>query len=119
MNLFSPKPLLRFGRCNGLVLEPCCISKSARIMGLVRRVFLAPDVSALGYLVGLRTGAACYNAAHNYVLPLGIGAGCFLNGHMGALIWIAVWVAHIGFDRMLNYGLKYPTAFKDTHLGRV
>jgi hypothetical protein len=30
-----------------------------------------------------------------------------------------IWVAHIGFDRLLGYGLKYPTAFKDTHLGKV
>lgn len=28
-------------------------------------------------------------------------------------------VVHIGFDRALGYGLKYPTGFKDTHLQRV
>ena len=25
----------------------------------------------------------------------------------------------IGLDRTLGYGLKYPAAFEDTHLGRV
>lgn len=30
----------------------------------------------------------------------------------------AVWAAHIGFDRMLGYGLKDTTVFGDTHLGR-
>jgi hypothetical protein len=30
-----------------------------------------------------------------------------------------VWIAHIGFDRLLGYGLKYDTAFKDTHPGKV
>jgi hypothetical protein len=30
-----------------------------------------------------------------------------------------IWLAHIGADRLLGYGLKYPTAFKDTHLSRV
>jgi hypothetical protein len=30
-----------------------------------------------------------------------------------------VWAAHIGFDRGLGYGLKYPSAFGDTHLGRI
>jgi hypothetical protein len=30
-----------------------------------------------------------------------------------------IWSAHIGIDRLLGYGLKYPTAFKETHLGRV
>jgi hypothetical protein len=30
-----------------------------------------------------------------------------------------IWLAHIGADRALGYGLKYPTDFKDTHLQRV
>jgi hypothetical protein len=28
-------------------------------------------------------------------------------------------VAHVGMDRAFGYGLKYPTAFQDTHLGRI
>jgi hypothetical protein len=28
-------------------------------------------------------------------------------------------VAHTGIDRILGYGLKYPTSFQDTHLGRI
>ena len=36
------------------------------------------------------------------------------------LVQIAlIWITHIGVDRALGYGLKYPTAFKDTHLQRV
>jgi hypothetical protein len=27
-----------------------------------------------------------------------------------------IWIAHIAFDRLLGFGLKYPTQFKDTHL---
>ena len=30
-----------------------------------------------------------------------------------------IWFAHIGFDRMMGFGLKYPTRFGDTHLGRI
>jgi hypothetical protein len=30
-----------------------------------------------------------------------------------------IWLAHIGFDRMLGYGLKYQSGFGDTHLGRI
>jgi hypothetical protein len=30
-----------------------------------------------------------------------------------------IWLAHIGLDRALSFGLKYPTFFKDTHLQRV
>ena len=37
----------------------------------------------------------------------------------GALAVGLVWLAHIGIDRALGYGLKYPTHFEDTHLQRV
>jgi hypothetical protein len=30
---------------------------------------------------------------------------------------LLIWTAHIGFDRALGIGLKYPTGFGDTHLG--
>ncbi len=30
-----------------------------------------------------------------------------------------VWLAHIGFDRALGYGLKYAEGFGFTHLGRL
>jgi hypothetical protein len=28
-------------------------------------------------------------------------------------------VAHSGMDRMMGYGLKLPSSFQDTHLGRI
>ena len=80
-------------------------------------LFLLPDVSFAGYLAGPRLGAAIYNAAHSYVGPLFL-AGALPN--TGAtLMWALIWTAHVGFDRALGYGLKYPTAFADTHLGRI
>jgi hypothetical protein len=30
-----------------------------------------------------------------------------------------IWLAHIGFDRALGYGLKYKAGFGFTHLGRI
>jgi hypothetical protein len=30
-----------------------------------------------------------------------------------------IWLAHIGFDRALGYGLKYSAGFGFTHLGRI
>jgi hypothetical protein len=30
-----------------------------------------------------------------------------------------IWLAHIGFDRALGYGLKYSAGFGFTHLGRL
>ena len=35
------------------------------------------------------------------------------------LAYALIWISHIGFDRLLGYGLKYPTQFRDTHLQHV
>jgi hypothetical protein len=81
---------------------------------------LAPDLSFAAYLAGPRVGAVVYNLAHTYAWPVAIAAGCVLTGETGLPVQIAlIWAAHIGVDRVLGYGLKYPTAFKDTHLGRI
>ena len=70
----------------------------------------------LGYVVNVRLGSLTYNAVHTYLGPLLLAAYGFGLGHQ-TLLWLSfIWIAHIGFDRMLGYGLKYPTRFKDTHL---
>ena len=82
-------------------------------------LLLAPDLSMLGYLAGPQVGAAIYNTFHTYAMPAVIGAlgMIFANPLMVAVALI--WFAHIGMDRTLGYGLKYPSSFKDTHLERV
>jgi Domain of unknown function (DUF4260) len=81
---------------------------------------LAPDLSFAGYLAGPRVGAVVYNLAHTYAFPVALAAGCLLTGEAGVPVQIAlIWGAHIGVDRVLGFGLKYPTAFKDTHLSPV
>jgi len=82
-------------------------------------LFLAPDLSMLGYVGGPRTGALTYDLVHAYVLPVALGAYGVLGGSGTATQLSLIWLAHIGLDRLLGYGLKYPTAFKDTHLQRV
>ena len=80
---------------------------------------LAPDLSFIGYLAGTRVGAAAYNALHTYVGPVALGTiGLLVDSDRSVQIAL-IWLAHIGIDRMLGYGLKYPTAFRDTHLQRV
>jgi hypothetical protein len=81
---------------------------------------LAPDLSFAAYLAGPRVGAVVYNLAHTYAFPVALAAACLLTGDAGVPVQIAlIWGAHIGVDRVLGFGLKYPTAFKDTHLGRI
>jgi hypothetical protein len=82
-------------------------------------LFLAPDVSFLGYLAGVRTGALAYNAVHTYVAPLTLAVLGIVADTDVPIQVALIWAAHIGMDRILGYGLKYPTAFEDTHLGRV
>lgn len=73
----------------------------------------------LGYLGGSHLGAIAYNLAHNwFVGGLLLGAGLWFGLDPVALIGAAL-VAHTGADRVLGYGLKYPTGFADTHLGRI
>jgi hypothetical protein len=80
---------------------------------------LAVDLSMVGYLAGPRTGALVYNLAHNQatgLLVLGVGAA---SGMSPLVLAGAVLVGHTGMDRLAGYGLKYPTSFGDTHLGRI
>ena len=82
-------------------------------------LILTPDASMLGYLLGPRAGAAAYNTFHSYPLPAVLAGFGLLMGVPLAVAAALVWFAHIGADRMLGYGLKYPTGFGDTHLGRL
>ncbi len=82
-------------------------------------LFLWPDVSFVAFAAGPRVGAAAYNLLHTTVLPLSLGIAAILADSRAAAAFALVWLAHIGLDRLLGYGLKYPTAFKDTHLQRV
>jgi hypothetical protein len=79
-------------------------------------LFLLPDLSMLGYLANVRLGATAYNAIHTYLGPLALAGYSIQTSHPSLLPLSFIWIAHIGFDRMLGYGLKYPTQFKDTHL---
>ena len=82
-------------------------------------LFLAPDLSFAGYLGGPRLGAAIYNAAHSYMVPMALMTTGFAIAEPLVLSIAMIWLAHIGFDRALGYGLKYTKGFGFTHLGRI
>lgn len=80
---------------------------------------LAVDLSMAGYLVSPMLGAVTYNALRSWapgfaVLAFGVVAGADVVITGGAVL-----VAHVGIDGMAGSGLRYPTAFADTHLGRI
>lgn len=110
-----------------LRLEGLCVLVAAMIFyhrnhyswGVFALFFLVPDVSLFAYFAGKQFGAVIYNLAHSY-----IGAViCLLMGILFSLSYLIcaglIWIAHIGFDRALGYGLKYSQGFTYTHLGRI
>ncbi|MFC6872765.1 DUF4260 domain-containing protein [Halobellus marinus] len=113
----NPKTTLRF---EGLALFAAATAAYFTLGGpvwLFLLLALAPDVSMLGYRAGPVAGSRLYNVFHTTVGPVALGAAGVLLG-VTPLVWIAlVWGAHIGADRAIGYGLKYPTGFTDTHLG--
>ncbi len=109
-------------RIEGGVLLIIALVLYAKLSGpwlLFILLILAPDLFIAGYLGGPRMGAAVYNLGHTWLLPAILAVGGILGG-ANLAIWVAlIWFAHIGLDRLLGYGLKLPTAFTDTHLGRI
>jgi hypothetical protein len=112
----TPRPLLQL---EGAVVLAVSLLGYCRNQGswlLFVLLFFVPDISMVGYLANVRIGATTYNAAHCYAAPLILAAYSVLTNRTEVLGVAIIWIAHIGFDRMLGYGLKYPTRFRDTHL---
>lgn len=86
---------------------------------LFAALFLVPDISFFGYLAGARAGAVAYNAMHATLGPALLGLLAWAGGSALGVSLALIWAAHVGFDRMLGYGLKYGSGFGDTHLGRI
>ncbi|MFD2625062.1 DUF4260 domain-containing protein [Salibacterium salarium] len=82
-------------------------------------LLLTPDLSALGYLRNNKVGSILYNLFHTYSIPAVILMSGLLVHNSISLMISLIWVAHIGMDRMMGYGLKYPSKFQDTHFDRI
>ncbi|WP_454627190.1 DUF4260 domain-containing protein [Bradyrhizobium cenepequi] len=82
-------------------------------------LFLAPDLSFAGYVIGPKEGAIIYNAAHSYMAPVSLMTAGFATAEPLVLSIAMIWLAHIGIDRALGYGLKYQAGFGFTHIGRI
>ena len=87
--------------------------------GMFALLILTPDICMLAFLANKRAGTLCYNLVHTYSLPLLVFLALLCLGKTEDCWIVLIWVAHIGVDRLLGYGIKYETAFKDTHLQRV
>jgi len=115
----APRALLRLEGALTLITAVAAYHAMGGSWGWLAALFLLPDLSMLGYLAGPRLGAAAYNAGHSHVAPAALAAVALaLGAPQWALLGALIWVAHIGFDRMLGYGLKYDR-FGATHLGHL
>ena len=114
--------VVRLLRLEGLAIAGAAVAAYAAIGGswpLLALLLLAPDLAMVGYRFGPTAGAAAYNAAHAYLGPAALGAlGLALAAPLAQALAL-IWLAHIGLDRALGYGLKYATGFGHTHLGRI
>ncbi|MGJ3241214.1 MAG: DUF4260 domain-containing protein [Anaerolineae bacterium] len=82
-------------------------------------LLLVPDLSMVGYALNTTTGARVYNAAHTLSVPLLLGGVALMIGSSPGMQLALIWIAHIGMDRAIGYGLKYNTHFKATFMQRV
>src|SRR3978361_842136 len=64
-------------------------------------LFFVPDVSFAAYLAGPKFGALLYNAAPSSPAPMTLMTSGFAPSSPLVLSIAMIWLAHIGFDRML------------------
>jgi hypothetical protein len=111
-----------FLRLEGLAvasLSALLYARTGASWWLFAALWLTPDLSMLGYIGGPVLGARIYNAIHSYLTPATLAFVSLLL-HSPAMLPLAlIWINHIGVDRLMGYGLKYPQGFGWTHLGKV
>jgi hypothetical protein len=112
----NPRPLLHLEGAAVLIVSLFSYHWSQGSWLPFALLFLVPDLSMLGYAANVRVGAITYNAVHTYVGPLELAGYSFGSNRPAICLRSLMWIAHIGLDRMLGFGLKYPTRFNDTHL---
>ena len=119
MKFSGPRILLHVEGLVVLVVASILYHELGASWGRFAAFFLAPDISMLGYLFGKKVGARAYNSVHTYVGPFLLWAVVYFANRPSLLPVCVIWIAHIGFDRLLGCGLKYDADFKDTHLRRL
>src|SRR5215472_8810308 len=112
--LTKPALLLRTEGSLLFAASIVCYHETRASWVLFAVLLLAPDLSMAGYLTNAKIGATIYNAVHTLTGPLTLLACALLTAHAGLVPYGLIWTTHIGLDRMLGFGLKYPTQFKDT-----
>ena len=113
---------VRWLRLEGIVIAASVIAAMV-ILDLdwwwVFVLFLAFDLSMIGYAASPSVGAFTYNLVHNFAVPAALGVVALLTGQHWIAILAFAWAFHVATDRALGYGLKHDDDFKHTHLGII
>jgi hypothetical protein len=87
--------------------------------GTFALLFLAPDLSMIGYFLNPRIGAWTYNLIHHK----GLAVTVYVLGSLLSIPWLmfagTLLLGHSSLDRVFGYGLKHEDAFQHTHLGSL
>lgn len=81
--------------------------------------WFAIDLSMAGYIVNNRAGAYLYNTAHSLLVPAVLFIAGYAADNTAVVAAGLIFLAHIGLDRALGYGLKNEEGFTHTHLGMI
>jgi hypothetical protein len=121
-NSQAADPVLTVLRLEGLAaaaLSAVFYARTGASWWLFAALWLAPDLSLLGYLAGPNWGARIYNAIHAYLTPATLAVSALLLHSEMLVPFALIWINHIGVDRMMGYGLKFQQGFAWTHLGKL
>lgn len=119
MVVATPRRWLRVEGATLLAGSLIAYSTTGQAWWLAPLTLLLPDLTMVAYLGGPRLGSRLYNLGHSTPLPAAIVAiGWWQDKSLLAALGL-VWLAHIGLDRLIGYGLKYGDHFRHTHLGRL
>lgn len=114
----TPRVILRLEALAALAVSLVAYAHLGGSWATFAMLFLVPDLAFLGYLAGPRVGAVAYNTTHSWLGPALLTLFGATTG-LAVLPFVAVWSAHLGFDRALGYGLKHDASFTRTHLGTI
>ena len=82
-------------------------------------LLLTPDLAFLFHLAGKRIGNTVYNIVHTYIFPVVLALVSANSGNELGLQLALIWLAHIGMDRAVGYGFKYPDETRKTHFSVI
>lgn len=112
---------IMFQRIEGGFILAACAVVYLLIRGdpwIFALLFFSFDISILGYLVNAKVGAISYNTVHSFIGPTVLFMIGLLTSSDKAIYFTLIWLAHLGFDRMIGFGMMYPDEFGNSHLAK-